>query len=159
MRSSLLLPMCAVSVCCQSVRKYVCHECTEWPRIVKRTWDSASLCGSLGAVFAKLIWPLDSVFKDTTLTVLCCQELPSGKWLRFIGRIFRRLPTFVSIHSSYRVHSWYGKTKWLGYNLVKVAWWSTQSFGHNTSTWRTHRQPRRHSKCRANALRRAAKIM
>jgi len=21
---------------------------------------------------------------------------------------------------------------WLGYNLVKVAWWSTQSFGHNT---------------------------
>jgi len=40
------------------------------------------------------------------------------------------------------------KLEWLGYNLVKVAWWSTQSFGHNTSTWQTHRQPRRHSKCR-----------
>jgi len=23
-----------------------------------------------------------------------------------------------------------------GYNLVKVAWWSTQSFGHSTSAWR-----------------------
>jgi len=29
------------------------------------------------------------------------------------------------------------KLEWLGYNLVKVAWWSTQSFGHNTSTWHT----------------------
>jgi len=50
-----------------------------------------------------------------------------------------------------------GKLEWPGYNLVKVAWWLTESFGHNTSTWQTHRQPRRHSKCRANALRRAAK--
>jgi len=33
-----------------------------------------------------------------------------------------------------------GKLEWLGYNLVKVAWWSTQSFGYNTSTWQTHRQ-------------------
>jgi len=38
------------------------------------------------------------------------------------------------------------KLEWLGYSLVKVVWWSTQSFGHNTSTWQTHRQPRRHSK-------------
>jgi len=52
-----------------------------------------------------------------------------------------------------------GKLEWLGYNLVKVAWWSTQSFGDNTSTWQTHRQPRRHSKCNANTLRRAAKII
>jgi len=39
-----------------------------------------------------------------------------------------------------------GKLEWLGYNLVKVAWWSTQSFGHNTSTWQTHtdRQTDRH---------------
>jgi len=44
------------------------------------------------------------------------------------------------------------KLEWLGYNLVKVAWWSTQSFEHNTSTWQTHRQPRRYSKCRADAL-------
>jgi len=28
-----------------------------------------------------------------------------------------------------------GKLEWLGYKIVKVAWWSTQSFGHNTSTW------------------------
>jgi len=45
-----------------------------------------------------------------------------------------------------------GKLKGRGYNLVKVAWWSTRSFGHDTSTWQTHRQPRRHSKCSANAL-------
>jgi len=25
--------------------------------------------------------------------MLCCQELPSGVWLRFIGRILRLLPT------------------------------------------------------------------
>jgi len=31
------------------------------------------------------------------------------------------------------------KLEWPGYNLVKVAWWSTQSLGHNTSTWQTHR--------------------
>jgi len=30
--------------------------------------------------------------------------------------------------------------------------WSTQSFGHNISMWQRHRQPRRHSKCRANSL-------
>jgi len=54
------------------------------------------------------------------------------------------------IPSSYRVHM--RKLEWLGYNPVKVAWWSTQSSGHNTSTWQTHRQPRRRSKCRANAI-------
>jgi len=58
---------------------------------------------------------------------------------------------------SYRVHIGMEKLEWLGYNLVKVAWWSTQSFEHNTSTWQTHGQPRRHSKCRANALHRMAK--
>jgi len=52
-----------------------------------------------------------------------------------------------------------GKLEWLGYNTMKVAWWLTQSFGHNTSTWQTHRQPRRHRKRRANALRRAAMII
>jgi len=46
-----------------------------------------------------------------------------------------------------------------GYNLVKVVWWSTQSFGHNTSTWQTDRQPRRHSKCRPNAMCRPAKTV
>jgi len=32
-----------------------------------------------------------------------------------------------------------GKLEWLGYNLVKVAWWSSQSLRHNTSTWQTDR--------------------
>jgi len=27
------------------------------------------------------------------------------------------------------------KLEWLGYNLVKVVWWSAQSFEHNTSMW------------------------
>jgi len=40
-----------------------------------------------------------------------------------------------------------GKLEWLGYKLVKVAWWSTQCFGT------IHQR----SKCCANALRRAAK--
>jgi len=31
-----------------------------------------------------------------------------------------------------------GKVKWLGNNLVEVAWWSTKLFEHNTSTWQTH---------------------
>jgi len=59
-------------------------------------------------------------------------------WLRFIGRILRVLPTLLPfdglVHTDCLV---WGKLEWLGYNLVKVAWWSTQSFGHNTSTWQT----------------------
>jgi len=88
-----------------------------------------------------------------------------GEWLRFIGGIWPNFPTlpttfpfdafnegdFLGLSGSYLV-------EWLGYNLVKFAWWSTQSFGHSTSTWQTHRQPRRHCKCRANVLRRAEKI-
>jgi len=95
-----------------------------------------------------------------------CQALHSGEWRRFIERILRLLPTPLPCDalskrdpSSYRVHIWHGKTRTAGLQMVKVAWWSTQSFGHNTSTWQTYRQPRRrrHSKCRANVLRRAAK--
>jgi len=61
-------------------------------------------------------------------------------------------PSMMRIPSSYLVHIWDGKLEWLGYNLVKVTWWSTQSFGHNTSTSQTHRQPRRHSKCHVYTL-------
>jgi len=43
-------------------------------------------------------------------------------------------PSMKGIPSSYRVHIWYGKREW----LVKIAWWSTQSFGHNKSTRQTH---------------------
>jgi len=44
------------------------------------------------------------------------------------------------------------KLEGLGYNRMEVAWWLTYSFGQNTSTWQTHRQPRCHCKCRANAV-------
>jgi len=30
-----------------------------------------------------------------------------------------------------------GQLEWLGNNLVKITWWSTHSYGHNTSTWQT----------------------
>jgi len=87
-------------------------------------------------------------------TLMCCQELPSGEWLQLIGQIFRLLPTLLPYDAVNRRHLraiefifGTGKLEWPCYNLVKVAWWSTQSFGHNTSTWQTHRQPRRHSKC------------
>jgi len=57
-----------------------------------------------------------------------------------------------------------GKLEWLGYNFLKVVWWSTQSLGtihqhdRHTAINMTDRQTRRHNKCRANALRRAAKF-
>jgi len=50
------------------------------------------------------------------------------------------------------------KLEWLGYNLVKVAWLSTQLFWHNTSMWQTQRQPHRHSKWRTNAQRQAENV-
>jgi len=57
------------------------------------------------------------------------------------------------------------KLEWLGYNQVKVAWRSTQLFGHNTSMWQTHTQRDKQTdshvtitKCRANSLRRAVKM-
>jgi len=92
------------------------------------------------------------------------KELPSGKW-PIIGRIYRLLPTPLPFDAlseggfSRAIRFIFGmeKVKWLCYNLVKIAWWSTQSFGHNTSTWQTHRH-NRHSKFRVNALRRVAKI-
>jgi len=47
------------------------------------------------------------------------------------------------------------KLEWLGYNLVRI----TVVWAHdiNVTDKQTDRQPRRHSKCRTNALRRAAK--
>jgi len=97
---------------------------------------------------------------------LCSINQTFGEWLQFIGRIFRALP-FSPI---WRLQ-WEGSTRaigsifdmrrleWMGYNLVNVACWSTQSVGHSTSTWQTDRQPRHHSKCHANALRQAAKFL
>jgi len=99
--------------------------------------------------------------------MLCCQELPSGERLRFIGLIFPFFSTpspFDAFNERGPIelsgsHLVWGKLKRLGYNPVKVAWWSTQSSGHDTSTWQTHRQPRHHSKCRADELRPAAKMV
>jgi len=72
----------------------------------------------------------------------------------FIGQIFRLLLTPLQFDTPSEgnplVHIWYGKTRMTGYSLV--AWWSTKSFGHSTLTWQTHRQPRRYSKFRANAV-------
>jgi len=75
-------------------------------------------------------------FSDYPSPIWCLQWGGSPRAIRFIFSV--------------------GKLEWLGYNLVKVTWQLTQSFGHSTSTWQTDRPLRRHSKCRANALRREA---
>jgi len=81
--------------------------------------------------------------KDMFRAVL--SKLTSGEWLRFIGRIFRVLPMSLPFDAlnegiSRAVGFIFGtkKLEWPGYNLVKVAWWSTQSFWQNTSTSQTH---------------------
>jgi len=89
--------------------------------------------------------------------MLRCQQLLSGAWLRFIGRIFRFLPTSLLFDAPNEgnllerygsiIFEFYfarGKLEWLEYNLVKVAWWSTRLFGHSTSTWQTDRQTDSH---------------
>jgi len=80
--------------------------------------------------------------------------LPSVESLQFTGRIllmttywpdfplplwalFHSTPSMTRIILSYPVHIWYGKTRMAGLQSGKVAWWLTQLFGHNTSTWHT----------------------
>jgi len=48
-------------------------------------------------------------------------------------------PRWLRSHRAIGFISGRRKLKWLGYNLVKVTWWSTQSFGRNISTWQTDR--------------------
>jgi len=67
-----------------------------------------------------------------------------------------------SMSSSCRVHIWYDKTRMAhkygeGRIMIDSIVWAQYVNATDTQT-QTHRQPRRHSKCRANALRRAAKI-
>jgi len=62
----------------------------------------------------------------------------------------------LGLTSSYLVWKGMKKVEWLDYNPVKVAWCSTQSFGHNASTWQTQRQTDSHVAI-AHALRRMAK--
>jgi len=113
----------------------------------------------------KKSWPVADKRRPTPYMCTSVSQCHSTR--KAAPRIPRRLtlvhggvfPTLCTIRRpkwgrSPRVIGWIFGTKkpeWLGYNLVKVARWSTQSFGHNTSTWRTHRQPRRHSKRRSKA--------
>jgi len=48
------------------------------------------------------------------------------------------------IPSSYRVHIWCEKTRMAGLQSGEGRIWLTQSFGHNTSTWQTHRETDSH---------------
>jgi len=94
---------------------------------------------------------------------LHCVPLITIDWLDFLTQPFTR-GQLLTAYWQYWRPQWGGfpraigflivmeKLEWLGYNLMKVAWWLTQSFGHSTSTWQTHRQPRHHSKCLANTL-------
>jgi len=77
------------------------------------------------------------------MTAIYWPDLPTSTHLSLI-----RLSRWGGSHRAIGFIFDMEKLDWLGYNLVKIAWWSTQSFGHNTSTWQTHRQPSRHSKCR-----------
>jgi len=73
------------------------------------------------------------LYLSTLTTLLPFDALSEGRSPQAIGFVFGM-----------------GKLEWLLASLqsVKVAWWSTQSFEHNTSTWQTNRHTRRHSKCR-----------
>jgi len=95
--------------------------------------------------------------------VLCCAvkscslandcDLLAG-FCEFLTPLMRGIP------SSYRVHIWCRKIRMAGLQsgesrmmIDSVVWAQNVNVTHT----HTHRQPRRHSKCRANALRRAAK--
>jgi len=100
------------------------------------------------------------------MPMLCCHKLPSGEWLRFIGRILRLLSIFShmassmrGIPSSYRVHIWYGKTRMAGLQSDEGRMMTQYINVTNTHTDRqTDRQTCRHSKWRVNASYRATKI-
>jgi len=90
--------------------------------------------------------------------MLCCQELPSGESLRFIGRIFRHCPFDAlneGILSSYLVHIWYRKTRMAelqsgeGRMMIDPVVWAQYI------TWQTHS----HVAIANAALRRAAKTV
>jgi len=80
------------------------------------------------------------------LCTSCTQHCVSIITLYCIGRIFRfstysfpiwrprwgEFPQAIGFIFDMR------KLKLLGYSLVKVARWSTQSFGYNTARWQTH---------------------
>jgi len=73
------------------------------------------------------------------MPILCCQQLPCGERLQFIGRIFRLLPTplpFDALNEGdpLELLSSYGVRE------NRKAALQSQSFGHNTSTCQTQRE-------------------
>jgi len=99
---------------------------------------------------------VDTKRYEAQLSMLCCQVLPSGEWLWFIGRIFRLLPTPIPLDAHNEGDSVELSGSWLGYKLAEgrmmidsVVWAQYISV--------TDTQRRRHSKCRANEGRLAVK--
>jgi len=88
---------------------------SSWHKTLRSTAFQAALWW-----MTAIYWPGFPTF--TYPSLIWCPQW--GKSARAIGFIFGK-----------------EKLEWLGNNLVKVAWWLTQSFGHNTSTWQTHRVP------------------
>jgi len=58
-----------------------------------------------------------------------CDSLAGFSDFYLPSRIWGSRWVFLELSGTYLV---WGKLEWLGYNLAEVAWWSTQSFGHNT---------------------------
>jgi len=97
---------------------------------------------------------LDTKCYEAQLSMLYCQELPSGEWLRFIDLIFQLLPTLLP-PSRCQVHIRYGKTRTAGLQsgerrtiINSVAWAQYTKHDIHTDS---------HSNCCDNALRRVAK--
>jgi len=157
-------PRCMHQNCLQYAHLLVlCRKPTHlcYATVKQKTRNSASADKSPKTCARQCSDLLDTKCYEAQLSMLCCQELPSSEWLRFIGRILPiPLPSDAlsdGIYSSYLVHIWHGKTRMAVLQSGEVAGWSLQSFGHNASMCQTYRQPRRHSKCRVNALCRVAK--
>jgi len=121
----------------QDLSEFFDH-CVQWSRSVVCQSVSLSVCLSRGSTVQQKA-QLSLTNRPTLVrAMLCCQELPSGEWLRFIKGIFRLLPTYSSPvwrpkwGGSLRAIGFIfsvGKLEWLGYNLMKIVWRSTQSFG------------------------------
>jgi len=104
--------------------------------------------------------------QGTRTNVATHSHSPEGSSCQHIALIFRLLPTPFPVNvvndgdhlELYRVHIGWGKTRMAGLQsgedrmmIDSVVW------AQYVTDTQPHRQPRRQSKCRANALRRAAK--
>jgi len=87
--------------------------------------------------------------------MLCYQELPSGEWLRFIGQIFRLFPTPLAFDALHPLEKTRMAGLQSGEGCIMIDSVVRVQYINVTDT----RQPRRHSKCRANALRLEAKVV